>query len=99
MTARAEVAAPGRGRALLPIVITVAAIAFVAVRFFAGAHDTLARTRQNACRALAPDAVPAALADRDAPDFELPDASGKKVSLRAQRGHPVMVNFWATWCP
>ena len=53
----------------------------------------------NACRALSPDPVPAFLLNRDAPDFQLPDATGKMVSLSAQRGHPVLVNFWATWCP
>ena len=34
-----------------------------------------------------------------APDFELADAAGKKWSLRALRGRPVLVSFWATWCP
>ena len=24
---------------------------------------------------------------------------GKTFDLAAQRGHPVIVNFWATWCP
>jgi peroxiredoxin len=89
---------PG-GKRLLVVGLTVAAMAFVSVRFFAGAHDTLSFTRQNACRALQPDPVPAALAGKPAPDFKLPDASGKTVSLSEQRGHPVMVNFWATWCP
>ena len=26
------------------------------------------------------------------------DLSGKPVSLRSLRGHPVLINFWATWC-
>jgi peroxiredoxin len=33
------------------------------------------------------------------PDFELPDLAGKKVSLRSLRGKPVLVSFFATWCP
>jgi peroxiredoxin len=86
-------------RAVIPAALTAAAMVFVAVRFFAAAHDTLARTREGACRALNPDPLPAALQGRDAPDFQLPDASGRTVSLREQRGHPVAVNFWATWCP
>lgn len=35
---------------------------------------------------------------RRAPDFSLADLSGKLVSLSQQRGKPVLVNFWATWC-
>ena len=33
-----------------------------------------------------------------APAFALPDLQGKQVSLRALRGRPVLVNFFATWC-
>ena len=86
-------------RAMWPVALAAAAMVFVAVRFFAAAHETLARTREGACRALAPDPVPAALEGRPAPDFQLADSTGRTVSLREQRGHPVMVNFWATWCP
>jgi thiol-disulfide isomerase/thioredoxin len=34
-----------------------------------------------------------------APNFTLVDLSGHKVSLSSFRGHPVIVDFWATWCP
>jgi thiol-disulfide isomerase/thioredoxin len=34
-----------------------------------------------------------------APDFELPDLEGQKVTLSALRGKPILLNFWATWCP
>lgn len=34
-----------------------------------------------------------------APDFQLEDTGGNKVSLSALRGKVVLVNFWATWCP
>src|ERR1700678_37312 len=33
-----------------------------------------------------------------APAFTLTDINGKKVSLSEQKGRPVLVNFWATWC-
>ncbi|MCL5264554.1 MAG: TlpA family protein disulfide reductase [Chloroflexi bacterium] len=34
-----------------------------------------------------------------APDFTLKDPQGNQVSLSGFRGRPVMINFWATWCP
>ncbi len=32
-------------------------------------------------------------------DFALPDLDGHQVSLADFQGKPVVVNFWATWCP
>ena len=40
--------------------------------------------------------------DRDtfaAMDFTVYDAEGNKVSLSDFYGKPILVNFWATWCP
>ncbi len=34
-----------------------------------------------------------------APDFALQDAAGQTVQLSDQRGKPVLVNLWASWCP
>jgi len=34
-----------------------------------------------------------------AQDFELPDLDGNKLKLSDFKGHIVIVNFWATWCP
>ena len=34
-----------------------------------------------------------------APAFTLPDLHGAPTSLASYRGHPVLLNFWATWCP
>jgi peroxiredoxin len=36
---------------------------------------------------------------RIAPDFTLADLNGNQVSLTHFSGRPVVVNFWATWCP
>jgi len=34
-----------------------------------------------------------------APDFTLTTLNGQSVTLSDYRGKPVMLNFWATWCP
>jgi peroxiredoxin len=34
----------------------------------------------------------------EAPDFTLPDPSGKMISLKSFRGKYVLVDFWASWC-
>jgi peroxiredoxin len=86
-------------RRVLPAALTALSIAFIAVRFVGGARDTLARTRDGACVALAPDPLPDFLRNGATPDFQLPDAAGRTVSLSQQKGHPVFLNFWATWCP
>ena len=34
-----------------------------------------------------------------APDFTVKDASGGDVKLSDMKGRPVVINFWASWCP
>jgi peroxiredoxin len=34
-----------------------------------------------------------------APDFSLQNAEGQTVTLSELRGQPVVINFWASWCP
>ncbi len=34
-----------------------------------------------------------------APGFQLSSLDGKTVSLSELRGKPILLNFWATWCP
>lgn len=36
---------------------------------------------------------------QQAPDFTLRDNSGKTYRLSSQRGHPVLLEFFAVWCP
>ena len=33
-----------------------------------------------------------------APEFELPTLSGDTLSSAELKGHPVVINFWASWC-
>lgn len=42
---------------------------------------------------------PAPIPGHPAPDFELKNLDGQLVRLSDFKGKPVIVNFWATWCP
>ncbi|MFO0753626.1 MAG: TlpA disulfide reductase family protein [Thermodesulfovibrionales bacterium] len=52
------------------------------------------------CILCVPAVRPAAAAGPGAaaPDFTLPDAGGKKVSLAEGKGKAILLHFWATWC-
>ncbi len=39
------------------------------------------------------------LVGNKAPEFTIKDISGKEVSLSSFFGNPILLNFWATWCP
>ncbi len=45
-----------------------------------------------------PEAEATRMRGKAAPAFTLATLDGKKVSLSDYKGHPVLVNFWATWC-
>ena len=34
-----------------------------------------------------------------APDFQLENLAGQSISISDLQGKPVLLNFWATWCP
>jgi cytochrome c biogenesis protein CcmG/thiol:disulfide interchange protein DsbE len=38
------------------------------------------------------------VAGKPFPEVSLMDLSGNPVSLSSYKGHPLIVNFWATWC-
>lgn len=43
--------------------------------------------------------IPAPEVGHPAPDFTLSTLTGDEISLAELRGKPVILNFWATWCP
>ena len=73
----------------------------------AGAQDSVVRAWTNNLQARADvriqlgsgDTQRAAKVGEPAPDFTLQTPDGDMLSLSDLRGRPVLVNFWATWCP
>lgn len=47
----------------------------------------------------AESAVAAPVVGYQAPDFSIPTLNGETFTLGEQRGRPIVMNFWATWCP
>ena len=57
------------------------------------------RTQRSAFRAQSSNVFKVGVQAGDlAPDFALPTLDSRSVRLSALRGHPVLLNFWATWC-
>lgn len=46
-----------------------------------------------------PNAIASPLLNKPAPTFSLRTLDGRHLSLAALRGRPVVLNFWASWCP
>lgn len=91
---------------------TLAKALLVTLAVLAGAGLWLRGSARNAHAAVvpagggvaAPRQVPGersgpAPVEAHAPALALPDPSGRVVDLASFRGRPVVVNFWATWCP
>jgi len=86
---------------------------FAAYRTYGHPHSLRSTLAQGASAATpVASSAPAAAADASAnanapttpavpdtvPDVRLPDLSGQEKSLRNFLGHPLIINFWATWC-
>lgn len=90
---------------IIPLVIAAAGVLLAAVaiagisqsqwfgNFGRGKTYPLAKTGAD-------DAEPAySRAGKPAPDFELTSLDGTPVHLSEFKGHPILINYWATWCP
>jgi thiol-disulfide isomerase/thioredoxin len=47
---------------------------------------------------LPPRAPNAEMVGKTAPEISFTGLDGKKIDLSSYRGHPVLIDFWATWC-
>ncbi len=81
---------------LVPGIVLMVAFGLVAC----GGESKTQQTQDQAAGAAQTDhgAPPAFGIGLPAPDFTLKDIHGQDVSLSAQRGKAVIVDFWATWC-
>jgi thiol-disulfide isomerase/thioredoxin len=85
-------------RRWLTLGMVFAGMTTLALRYFAGTAWTASMVRDTACGILSPDPLSPSLRG-PTPDFDLVDKSGQHWSLAKLRGQPVLVSFWATWCP
>ena len=60
-------------------------------------HQGLA-TIKNSLDQQKKKATTASWVGKEAPDFIMPDISGKEIKLSSFRGKYVLVDFWASWC-
>ncbi len=83
--------------------ISIIVIAVIAVIFGLSTAAIIVSTRgpqrDNAIIVLPTMSVRRLSIDVAAPDFTLDTLDGKPVTLKEWRGKPVLVNFWASWCP
>ena len=60
-------------------------------------HQGLAAIKNSLAQPMQ-SAVPASWVGREAPDFAMPDVTGKQIKLSSFKGKYVLVDFWASWC-
>jgi thiol-disulfide isomerase/thioredoxin len=80
--------------------LAVVGVAGCAARSARGTAAGQALPPNPGCQELDPQPIdrPGVRRGQEAPDFEATDMAGKRWSLQALRGRPVLLNFWATWC-
>ncbi|HEX8918126.1 MAG TPA: TlpA disulfide reductase family protein [Chloroflexota bacterium] len=80
---------------VITVLIVAAILAFAAFRTQATANSSGGLADPNALNA----GGTLLQVGQKAPNFTLNDANGTSYSLAAQRGHPVLLEFFAVWCP
>jgi thiol-disulfide isomerase/thioredoxin len=99
--------AMGRRLAVLGLlVVGVALIVVAGVHNLRARREAMQKAQQNEVILSKTDSSGGSVSDPNAkpllgkvaPGFTLVDLKGKKVSLADFKGHPVVLNFWATYC-
>jgi len=86
----------GGGQGLRALAI-VAALALIVGAFYISDFGSLFGDKPKPLLKLDTPQAAASPAD-DGLDFSAPGLDGKPIDLSTFRGHPVIVDFWATWC-
>ncbi len=76
------------------IMIAVVAVLMVAGTFYGGVVGTASQGEQSQQNETSDTAQP-----EIAPDFTVYNSAGEQVKLSDHIGRPVVLNFWASWCP
>lgn len=87
-------APPSRSRRGLPMVV----VALLIVAGALAATALLARPSTATAQGCTAGAHTGLSAGQCAPNFTLTDLQNRRVSLAAQRGHPVLIHFWGVPC-
>src|SRR5947209_3220386 len=77
----------------------ITAIAVIAIAFYVYVQTTSNSGLKGVANPSALNPATSMLSTGNrAPDFTLKDTSGRAHNLAAQRGHPVLLEFFAVWC-
>jgi thiol-disulfide isomerase/thioredoxin len=82
------------GRQGLRVLAIVISIALIVGAFFN--FNFLWREKPKLLRLDTPQSAPSPV--DEGLEFSAPGLDGKNIALSTYRGHPVIVDFWATWC-
>ncbi len=81
-------------KAIIPLVLLIAVVLFFVIKPNIGMISGKEGVKEGSGFSLL-----TTLDKKPAPGFKLLDADEKEHTLADYKGKPVIVNFWATWCP